>query len=220
MSFLAAVSSSRRPQHGAIDYRRLNLSFFGILLLCCLEIRAIIFAVEEYRMDLLDIMLTRRSVRKYTAEPVSEDKLEKILQAGLLAPTNQNRKPCEFYVIRDKAVLKQLSKAKEMGAGMLSECNAAIAVFGDSNKADTWIEDCSIAMSYMTLMAVEQGVGCCWCQMHLRSSQLGTDAEVDVRKVLSVPEAYRIVGILALGMPEKEMKCHTMDDIDYSKVHM
>ena len=66
-------------------------------------------------------MLHRRSVRKYTAEPIPEEKLEKILQAGLLAPTSKNRKPCEFYVVRDKAVLKQLSEAKKLGAGMLSE---------------------------------------------------------------------------------------------------
>lgn len=170
-------------------------------------------------MELWDIMLTRRSVRKYKDERIAEDKLEKILQAGLLAPTSQNRKPCEFYVIRDKAVLKELSKAKKLGAGMLADCDTAIAVFGDSKKADTWIEDCSIAMSYMNLMAVEQGLGCCWCQIHLRSSLLGKDAEVNVRKVLSVPEKYRIVGILALGMPEKEIKPHTIDDLDYTKIH-
>lgn len=170
-------------------------------------------------MELLDLMLRRRSVRKYTDAPVPEEKLEKILQAGLLAPTSQNRKPCEFYVVRDKAVLNQLSKVKKMGADMLCECDAAIAVFGDSRKADTWIEDCSIAMSFMHLMATEQGVGSCWVQIHLRSSLLGKDAEAEVRKILSVPEHYRIVGILALGIPAKESQMHTLDDVDYAKVH-
>ena len=171
-------------------------------------------------MELFDIMLKRRSVRKYTGENIPEEKLEKILQAGLLAPTSQNRKPCEFYVIKDKDILKKLSKAKKMGAGMLADCTAAIAVFGDSDKADTWVEDCSIALSYMNLMAVEQGIGSCWCQMHLRSSLLGKDAEDSVRDILSVPKQYRIVGILALGIPEKEAKAHTMEDIDWNKVHM
>ena len=170
-------------------------------------------------MELLDIMLHRRSVRKYTAEPIPEEKLEKILQAGLLAPTSKNRKPCEFYVVRDKAVLKQLSEAKKLGAGMLSECDAAIAVFADSKKADTWIEDCSIAMSFMHLMAAEQGVGSCWVQIHLRSSSLGKDAEAGVRTVLSVPEHYRIVGILAFGMPAKESQPHTLEDLDQTKIH-
>ena len=170
-------------------------------------------------MELLDIMLHRRSVRKYTAEPIPEEKLEKILLAGLLAPTSKNRKPCEFYVVRDKAVLKQLSEAKKLGAGMLSECDSAIAVFADSKKADTWIEDCSIAMSFMHLMAAEQGVGSCWVQIHLRSSSLGKDAEAGVRPVLSVPAHYRIVGILALGMPAKESQPHTLEDLDQTKLH-
>ena len=170
-------------------------------------------------MELMDIMLHRRSVRKYTEEDIPEEKLNMILQAGLLAPTSMNRKPCEFYVVRDKAILKKLSKVKSMGGGMLSECNAAIVVFGDSKKADTWIEDCSIALSYMTLMAQSQGVGSCWCQIHLRSSQLGKDAESGVREILSVPDRYRIVGILALGMPAQEPKPHTLEEIDWNKVH-
>lgn len=170
-------------------------------------------------MELLDIMLNRRSVRKYSEERVPEDKLEKILQAGLLAPSSKNRKPCELYVIRDKTVLKELSKAKKLGAGMLADCDTAVVVCGDSEKADTWIEDCAIVMSYMNLMATEQGVGACWCQIHLRSSLLGKDAETNVRKTLSLPDEYRIVGILALGIPEKETKPHTMDEIDYSKIH-
>lgn len=170
-------------------------------------------------MELLDIILKRRSVRKYSQEPVTEDKLERILEAGLLAPTSRNRKPCEFYVIRDKAILKELSKAKEAGAEMLSECDVAVAVFGDSEKTDTWIEDCSIAMSYMNLMAVEQGVGSCWCQIHLRSSASGEEAEMKVRNILAVPETYRMVGILALGMFEKETLPHKLDEIDILKIH-
>ncbi|MBR1852595.1 MAG: nitroreductase family protein [Lachnospiraceae bacterium] len=170
-------------------------------------------------MELIDIMLKRRSMRKYTEDEIPEEKLEKILQAGLLAPTSQNRRPCEFYVINDKATLKKLSKAKKFGAGMLADCSVAVAVFGDSDKADTWIEDCSIALSYMNLMAAEQGIGSCWCQIHLRSSLLGKDAENSVRETLIVPERYRIVGILALGIPAQEAKAHTMEDIDWSKVH-
>lgn len=170
-------------------------------------------------MELLDTILQRRSVRRYTGEPIPDEKLEKILQAGLLAPTSQNRKPCEFYVVKKKSVLTELSKAKKLGAGFLADCDVAIAVFGDSKKADTWIEDCSIAMSYMNLMASEQGIGSCWCQMHLRSSLLGKDAEKNVKEILSVPEEYCIVGILALGIPTKEIQAHSLSEADFSKVH-
>ena len=54
---------------------------------------------EVNKMELMDIILKRRSVRKYLEEPIPEDKLEKILQAGLLAPTSRNLKPWEFYVV-------------------------------------------------------------------------------------------------------------------------
>ncbi len=173
-------------------------------------------------MDLLEIILKRRSVRNYTGESIPEEQINKILQAGLLAPTSQNRRPCKFYVIRNKATLKELSKAKKFGAGMLAECDTAIAVFADSRKADTWIEDCSIALSYMNLMATELGVGSCWCQLHLRSSLLGKDAEANARKLLRIEnENMRIVGILALGMinENKTPSPHTLEDAEWDKVH-
>ena len=160
-------------------------------------------------MGMIQTILKRRSVRKYTDQPIPDDDLNLILEAGLLAPTSQNRKPCEFYLIQNKEILKKLSKAKKFGAGMLSECNAAIAVLADSKKADTWIEDSSIALSYMNLMAAELGIGSCWCQMHLRSSLLGKDAEESVRKILDITDnKLRLVGILALGVPEKEIQAH------------
>ena len=171
-------------------------------------------------MELLELMLKRRSVRKYAEEPIPEDKLEKIIQAGLMAPTSRNLKPWEFYVVRDRDTLKRLSEAKDSGAGMLEKCGAAIAVFGDSDKADTWIEDCSIAMSFMMLMAEEQGIGNCWVQFHLRTGSDGSDAEENVRKILSVPGNFRIAGILSLGVKDSEPKPHSLDEIDKSKIHL
>ena len=171
-------------------------------------------------MGMIQTILKRRSVRKYTDQPIPDDDLNLILEAGLLAPTSQNRKPCEFYLIQNKEILKKLSKAKKFGAGMLSECNAAIAVLADSKKADTWIEDSSIALSYMNLMAAELGIGSCWCQMHLRSSLLGKDAEESVRKILDITDnKLRLVGILALGVPEKEIQAHKEEEADWNKVH-
>ncbi|MBR1382713.1 MAG: nitroreductase family protein, partial [Ruminococcus sp.] len=152
-------------------------------------------------MTLIDTILKRRSVRRYTNDAIPEEKLNKILQAGLLAPTSRNLKPCEFYVVKDKSVLEKLSKAKKAGAGMLAGCAAAVVVLGDSEKADTWVEDSSIALSFMMLMAEEQGIGNCWVQIHLRSNADGNDAEQIVREILSVPEKFRVVGILSLGIP-------------------
>ena len=170
-------------------------------------------------MDLMDIILHRRSIRKYKNESISDEKLEKILQAGLFAPTSMNRKPCEFFVVKDKDTLKKLSKAKKHGGAMLAKCDTAIVVAGNSEKADTWIEDSSIALGYMHLMADSLGVGSCWCQIHLRSSFMGIDAEEIVREILELSEEYRIVGILSLGMPDEEAELYKLEDTDFTKVH-
>lgn len=170
-------------------------------------------------MALIDTILKRKSIRKYTDDTIPEDKLNKILQAGLLAPTSRNIKPCEIYIVKDKDVLKKLAGAKKAGAGMLTDCNAAVVVLADCEKADTWIEDSSIAMSFMTLMAEEQGIGNCWVQIHLRSDADGNDAEQNVREILSVPEKFRVVGILSLGIPAEKAEPYTIDEADMSKVH-
>ena len=175
---------------------------------------------EEYiAPDLMDIMRARRSVRQYTSEEIPEVKLDSILKAGLLAPTSMNRRPCEFYLVKDREILTKLSEAKAGGAAMLKDAAAAIIVFGDSDKADTWIEDSSIALTYMHLMATEQGVGSCWIQMHMRQSKDGNDAEDNVRRIMDVPENYRVVGILSLGMPAENCKPKDLDQLEYRKIH-
>ncbi len=72
-------------------------------------------------------------------------------------------------------------------------------VTADSEKANTWIEDSSIAMTYMMLAAEEQNLGCCWVQMHLRKDENDRDAEENVREILGLLERFRVVGFLAFG---------------------
>ena len=61
---------------------------------------------------MLDLLLHRRSIRKFTTEPVAEADIEKILQAGLLSPSGRNKTPWEFVVIEDKATLNALGKCR------------------------------------------------------------------------------------------------------------
>lgn len=169
-------------------------------------------------MSLFETILKRRSVRTYTDEEIPEEKMEKILQAGLLAPTSRNRKPCELYVVKDKEILQKLSQSKAAGSSMLENANAAIVVFADSEKADTWIEDSSIALAYMDLMANELDVGSCWCQSHLRFSADGEKSEDVIKEIFSMDEKYRVVGILSLGIAENKPEAHNLSEIDSSKL--
>ena len=170
-------------------------------------------------MDLLDVMLKRRSVRKYRKDEIPNEKLNKILQAGLLAPTSRNRKRCSFLVVDNKEALEKLSESKESSSKFLKNANKAIVVVANSLISDTWIEDSSIALAFMHLMAAEQDIGSCWVQIHLRTAKNGESSEDYVREVLGIDDYFRIVGILALGVPFYEVKGYKIEDIDKERVH-
>ena len=170
-------------------------------------------------MELIERMRRRRSIRKFTGEAVPEEKLEKILQAALLAPTSRGKRPWEFWVVRDKDTLERLSRAKKHGSALIAGCDTAIVVFADSRLSDAWIEDSSVALGYMYLMAEEQGVGSCWVQMRMRKDEEGNDAEQNVRDILGVELPYRLVGIMSLGMPAEEKPAQELDQLDWDKVH-
>ena len=169
-------------------------------------------------MELIDVMLKRRSTRKFNDEQVTREELDKILQAALLAPTSMNRKPCNFMVVERKETLTDLANSKDHGAGLIDGADKAIVVVADTMVADTWIEDSSIALTYMHLMATELGLGSCWVQIHLRSKN-GKDSEEIVRDILKIDDHYRVVGIMALGHSDDIPPAHELADVDKNKVH-
>ncbi len=169
-------------------------------------------------MEFMDVLLKRRSTRKFSDEKITTDELNRILQAGLLAPTSMNRKPCSFMVVENKETLNELANAKDHGAELLKGADKAVVVLADTMIADTWCEDSSIALTYMHLMATNLGIGSCWVQIHLRKKD-GVYAEEVVRDILKVDSHYRIAGILALGHSDDIPEAHSLDDVDKSKIH-
>lgn len=170
-------------------------------------------------MELLEMMRNRRSVRAYTKEPVSEEDLEKILEAGLLSASAKAIRPWEFIVVREKETLKKMAGSRAAGAKMLENADCAIVVLGDEEKTDVWTEDCSIAMTNMHLMADSLGVGSCWIQGRLREASDGRTAEEYLRDLLGFPEHYRLEATLSLGMPERHPEPHKPEELLTEKIH-
>jgi len=79
------------------------------------------------------------------------------------------------------------------------------------------VEDSSIALSFMQLEAADKNLGSCWVQIRLRTNE-EKSSESEVQKLLNLSDKDRVVGILALGYPEKEVKAHSLEEIDWSKV--
>ena len=171
-------------------------------------------------MDLFDLLLTRRSIRQYTGQPVSQEDLRAVLAAGLLSPSSRSRRPWELVVVQDPAMLEQLSHCRQGSARMLAGAAAAILVFADQTKSDVWTEDCAIVMSNMHLMAHHLGLGSCWIQGRLRQSEDDRETtDAYCRRLLGVSEPYALEAILSLGHPAVQPPAYAPEDIGWNKVH-
>lgn len=170
-------------------------------------------------MELLEIMQNRRSVRSYTQEPVAKEKIEKVLQAGLLSASGRARRPWEFIVVRDKEMLRQMAECRIGAAKMLESADTAIVVIADPELTDVWVEDCSITMANMHLMADALGIGSCWIQGRLREAADGRSTEAFLRELLGYPECYKLEAILSMGTAKEHAPAHKLEELQMEKVH-
>ena len=148
-------------------------------------------------MDLLEIMRNRRSVRKYTGERIDDEKIEKVLQAGMLSASSKGRRPWEFIVVRSKETLEKMAHSRVAGAAMLKGADTAIAVIADPEKCDVWVEDCSIVMANMHLMADSLGLGSCW--IHRAKEEFETPEGKAILEKFGVNGDFEGIGHLIVG---------------------
>ena len=147
--------------------------------------------VDETTFSLIK---TRRSVRKYTDQPISESDLKKILEAGRWAPSGANLQPWRFIVIQDKDLIKQIGEFCYFGlikSRHVSEAATVIIICGDSRSmGNTWEKDCMIAGTNMTLMAAALEIGSCW---------IGAFNESEIKRLISIPDYLKVIALISLG---------------------
>lgn len=170
-------------------------------------------------MNLLEIMQKRHSIRKYTDEAVPEESLQMVLQAGLLSASSRSIRPWELIVVRDRDTLKKMSDCRVGAAKMLAGASAAIVAAADPKMSDVWIEDCSIVMANMHLMADSLGLGSCWIQGRLREAANGETTEAYLQKLLGYPADFCLEAVLSLGIPQTHQAKRELSDLPMDKVH-
>ena len=162
----------------------------------------------------IELCQQRRSIRRYTAQPVEQEKIDYLLRCALMAPSGKRLNPWEFIVVRDIPTIRAMVPCKEYGSGMLETATAVIVVALDSHKSDTWMADGAIAAEHILLAAAEQGIGACWCQIYGRE-----EAEKLMRKLCGIPEELNVLCVISLGYKDEERKNYDLDKLLYSKVH-
>ena len=167
----------------------------------------------------LDLLSSRRSIRKYEDRPVEKEKIDLLVEAALRAPSSRSLNPWEFIVVTDKKRLTELADCKPHGASFLKGAPLGIVVLADPNRCDVWVEDCSIASIFIHLAAHSLGLGSCWIQVRKRMYDKQISAGQYVTDMLDLPADRAVESIVAVGYPDRQPPGHDRAKLDYSKVY-
>jgi nitroreductase len=141
-------------------------------------------------MDALEAIRTRRSVRKYTGDPIPREDLETIIDAGRLAASGNNRQPWDFIVVTEREMIDRLKVA----SAWMEEAGAIVAVVMDPDSR-WWLEDGAAAVENMLIASTALGYGSCWCEGRTLPH------EEEFKQLLGVPEEKRLLTLVTIGVP-------------------
>jgi len=153
-------------------------------------------------MDVMEAILTRRSVRSYTTEAVSDEAIDQLLKAAMSAPTAASQ-PWHFIVIRDRSILTGIP-AFHPHAEMLKQAQVGIAVCGDptwGSLRDRWPLDCAAATENILIAANAMGLGAVWVGIYPVDERIQ-----GLRKLLRIPEPVVPLCVVSLGHPAEKKK--------------
>lgn len=162
--------------------------------------------------EVLENILSRRSIRSFKEEQIKDEDLEMILKAGTYAPSGMNRQSWKFTAIQNKEKIQALAKVIRETLGRDESYNmynpVTIILLSNDRDNSNGLADCSCALQNIFLMANSLGIGSCWI------NQLKTICdEPKVRNLLNefeIPDNHIVWGIAALGYAASPPKEHTI----------
>ncbi len=156
----------------------------------------------------------RRSVRKFTDQPIDDQLIKKILAAGMAAPSAGNEQPWQFIVLKDRQALQKLSDCSPY-AKAAGNAPVAIVVCGDlslEKHEGFWVQDCSAAVQNMLLEAIALGLGSVWLGVYPLMERVSY-----LQKYFSLPENIVPFAVIPIGSPAQQLA--PADRYNESRVH-
>jgi nitroreductase len=166
----------------------------------------------------MDLIRSRRSIRRFAAKPVEAEKIEALMEAALRSPSSRGCHPWEFIVVSDRGLLADLAKAKPHGADFLKSAALGIVVCGDPHVSDVWVEDTAIATIFLHLAAASLGLGSCWIQIRARMHADGRPAQDYIAERLKIPSHLAVEAMLAVGYPAENKRPHPAERLQREKI--
>jgi nitroreductase len=150
-------------------------------------------------LNIIDIIKSRRSVRKFTAEPVSEELIETVLEAGRWAPSGLNNQPWRFAIIRDSGLRQAISELTHYSKIVMA-AQVLIAVFLDTEKSyhrEKDLQAIGACLQNMLLEAHSLGLGAVWLGEIMRSNG-------QIKGLLGLTMELDLMAVVALGHPDEK----------------
>ena len=164
-------------------------------------------------MELFEAVDSRRSIRQFTDEPVSRDVLERIVHAGIEAPTGTNLQQKQYIIVDDPNVMDRI----RFVSPAMTTAPAAIVLLTEEKATaygEFWVQDVSAAIQNMLLAAVGLGYASCWIEGNVRPH------EEQVKEILGVPEHLRVWSLTPVGKaavtPKRPPKPSLADVVHYN----
>jgi len=166
-------------------------------------------------MDAMEALFSRRSIRKYTPEKITEETLREILEAAMSAPSAGNQQPWHFVIINDRKILDAVPSFHPHSL-MLREAHVAILVCGDptlEKHVGYWVQDCAAATENLLVAIHAKGLGAVWLGTYPREERVE-----GFRKLLGIPDHVIPFSLIPIGYPA-ESKPPRPDRYNTTRIH-
>jgi len=155
-------------------------------------------------MDVMSAIEKRREITSFKPEPISAATLEQLERAVYLSPSGNNLPSRECVVVTDRAMLNQLSKTTPY-MKWLEQAAAGIVITGNPELSKYWLQDATIAGSFLWLASTSFQLGAAWGAVyHSEDAEESKQREGYVRELLHIPQSLRVVAIIGVGHPAVE----------------
>lgn len=168
---------------------------------------------------MIDLLRTRRSIRKFTEQPIESEKIEILKETILRTPSSKNSNAGEYIFVDNQQIIQKLAQCKPNGAAPLLTAKLAIVILVNESKTSAWVEDSSIASFVAHLTAHSLGLGSCWIQIRGREYSEEKMSEEYISGLLNIPEGFRVLSIVAVGYAQRAHEGHPSSDLDFGKIH-
>lgn len=149
----------------------------------------------------MDVIKNRRSIRRFTDEPVPEEVVHKILEAGRWAPSGLNNQPWRFAIVTDASLITEISSLTRY-SWIVKEAKVLIAVFLDNEASYHRIKDAQAVGACLQNMLLEihsLGLGGVWLGEIIKSDH-------EIRTILGLGDTFELMAVIALGHPDEKPK--------------